>query len=152
MANYIKNADLLAEFKKWKESGNKRIPESLARMFLTIARRYSNKFYLSTPEEREDMVSNAMIHLCSYAHNFNPDIGNNPFAYVTQIIKNGFNQCRDREVKYKDTIVEYFLNDEDADMSDEVSVQLAKVHEEVKRTKASMKEAKKTIYEEPSLF
>ena len=45
---------------------------------------------IKDPEDREDCMSFAMEDLVRYWNRFDPAKSNNPFAYYTQIAKNGF--------------------------------------------------------------
>lgn len=88
MANYVKNADLLRAFKESEENGQ--LTPEIIQMFLLMVEGISKKMAYKNPEDKEDCMSFAMEDLCKYWNRFNPEKSNNPFAYFTQIAKNGF--------------------------------------------------------------
>jgi len=87
MAAYVKNADLLAEVIKCKETDV--YSDELHRMFRLMVDRFSWKFSYKYPEDREDCKSQAIEDLFLYWRNFDTKY-KNPFAYYTTIIKNGY--------------------------------------------------------------
>lgn len=88
MANYVKNVDLMRAFKESKE--NERLTRELIDMFTLMVSGISKKMAYKNPDDREDCKASAMEDLCKYWNRFNPEKSNNPFAYFTQIAKNGF--------------------------------------------------------------
>ena len=86
--HYVKNADLLAEIKKSREQGE--LTTECVLMFQQIATRLSSKLKYNNPADREDCISAAVLDCIGYWKNFNPEISNNAFAYITSICRNGF--------------------------------------------------------------
>lgn len=103
---YVRNAELLPEMINWKET--KIISNELGKMFITIATNLSKKanFAGYTRVWREEMIQDAVLTCVKYGKNFNPELSNNPFAYVTTICYNAFKnyinkQKRHSEIKDK---------------------------------------------------
>ena len=88
MAAYVKNKDLREELVKSKAQ-DELSPVALA-MFMLMAEKFSTKFKYIYPEDREDCISFAVMDCYQYWRGYNPEKSANAFAYVTQIIKNGF--------------------------------------------------------------
>ena len=88
MANYVKNADLMRAILESKEKGVL-TPETIS-MFYLMINGISKKMSYKDPEDKEDCMTFAMEDLCKYWNRFDPAKSNNPFAYYTQIAKNGF--------------------------------------------------------------
>jgi len=73
------------------------------------------------------MIAEAVLTCMKYAHNFNPEKTDNPFAYFTQYCNNAFLQVMEREKKLADfkfeMVKEAQLNSDEYDyknfMSDE---------------------------------
>ena len=85
---YVNNTDLMAAILKSKENGHL-TPETI-KMFTLMIQGISKKMAYKDPEDREDCMSFAMEDLVRYWNRFDPSKSNNPFAYYTQIAKNGF--------------------------------------------------------------
>lgn len=88
MPHHVKNADLRGELIKSKKQ-DKLTPEAVD-MFILMARKFSLKFNYEYEEDREDCISFAIMDCYQYWRGYNPEISTNAFAYITQIIKNGF--------------------------------------------------------------
>lgn len=88
MANYVKNADLLEEIIKYKETGI--ISEELAKMIMLIAENFSKRPSYIGYTWRDDMVSEAVLTCVKYIHNFKPEKSKNPFGYISMICQNAF--------------------------------------------------------------
>ena len=88
--HYVKNKDLLPEIIEYKKTGN--ISEYLGEMIFTIAKNYASKGSFSGYTWKEDMISEAVLTVIKYMHNFDPKKQKypNPFAYFTTIIHNAF--------------------------------------------------------------
>lgn len=85
---YITNDELIVEVTLFKENG--KMSETLGKMLLTMATRYSSKSNFSGYTWRQDMISEAVCTCLRYLRNFNLEKSTNAFAYVTQIMKNAF--------------------------------------------------------------
>jgi len=87
--NYINNEKLLAEIKKYDESGIQ--SEELGRMLLLLGKRYSDRGSFAGYTWKDDMVAEAVLTCLRYMHNFDINIEKpNPFAYFSRIIHNSF--------------------------------------------------------------
>jgi len=88
MAIHVKNKDLREELIKSKEK-NELTTEALE-MFILMADKFSLKFKYIYIEDKEDCISFAVMDCFQYWRGYNPEKSANAFAYITQIIKNGF--------------------------------------------------------------
>lgn len=85
---YLTNDELIPEIKKSKKLG--RITPKLALMLSEIASRSNRKLKYKDEADREDCIMGALEILLNKWQKFDFERGNNPFAYYTQIAKNGF--------------------------------------------------------------
>lgn len=98
---YVDNKALFQEFvvyyakkQKWIENGsigNKPpLSNKIGQAIMDIAKRrcYSRNFVGYTDAWKEEMEADAIETCVMYAHNFNPEKYNNPFAYLTQLVTN----------------------------------------------------------------
>ena len=88
MPIHVKNRELREELIKSKAQ-DKLTPICLD-MFILMANKFSTKFKYVYVEDKEDCISFAIMDCFQYWRGYNPDKSANAFAYVTQIIKNGF--------------------------------------------------------------
>lgn len=88
MPNYIKNADLKQELVKSKEQ--EKLTHEAIIMFMEMAKKLSLKFNYVYEEDRADCIQFAVMDCYNYWGGYDPSISSNAFAYITQIIKNGF--------------------------------------------------------------
>lgn len=98
--HYITNAVLLPAVIEAKQKGF--ITDKLARMFVMIAERYSFKANFGGYSFREDMVSFALLNLCSNGLKFNPEKSDNPFSFYTTAIHNSFLQYLAHEKNHRE--------------------------------------------------
>lgn len=98
---YIKNSELLIQIQRFKntckydEAGkyiknSGRMDEELGASVLKIARGLCSKGNFSGYTWTDDMIGEAVLTVCKYMHNFNPEKSDNPFAYITQICNHAF--------------------------------------------------------------
>lgn len=87
---YITNEDLLPEIYKYRRTG--KVSEELGGMLLLIAENVANKGNFHGYTWKQDMVSEALLTVIRYIHNFDPIRYEkpNPFAYLTTIISRAF--------------------------------------------------------------
>lgn len=86
--DYVKNSDLMVAIVESKKAG-KLTPDAIA-MFGLMIQGITKKFAYKDPDDKDDCMAFAMEDLCKYWNRFDPEKSNNPFAYFTQIAKNGF--------------------------------------------------------------
>jgi DNA-directed RNA polymerase specialized sigma subunit len=55
-----------------------------------MAREASKKLRYRDEEDRKDCIAFAMMDVVRYWRSYNPEKSKDPFAYFTQMIKNGF--------------------------------------------------------------
>jgi len=100
---YVLNSDLIPEISKFKktckygENGkyvkcSGLMSEELGKMIWLICDGMSKKSNFYGYTWREDMRSSAILTVCMYLHNFNLEISQNPFAYISQICGRAFLQ------------------------------------------------------------
>ena len=87
-SHYVKNADLLAEMIKSKEQGE--LTPEAAEMFVQIATKLSSLLKYTNPDDRQDCISAAVLDCLRYWQNFDPNVSQNAFAYITSVCRNGF--------------------------------------------------------------
>lgn len=85
--DYVKNSDLMIAIVESKKNG-KLTPDTIE-MFVLMIQGISKKMAYKEAEDKEDCMAFAMEDLCKYWDRFDPVKSNNPFAYFTQIAKNG---------------------------------------------------------------
>jgi hypothetical protein len=88
MANYVQPEELKAEVLKSLEKGE--LTPKAIEMFQLMAKEMSKKFRYKDEEDRKDCMAFAMMDVIRYWKSFNPEKSKYPFAYYTQILKNGF--------------------------------------------------------------
>jgi DNA-directed RNA polymerase specialized sigma24 family protein len=87
--NYINNENLLKELKIYADEDIQ--TEELGRMFLLLAKRYSDRGNFAGYSWKDDMIGESVLTCLKYMHNFDVNIENpNPFAYFSRIIHNSF--------------------------------------------------------------
>lgn len=115
---YVNNKALYEEFVKyyakkqeWIANGSvgKRPPltNKIGQAIMDISQRrcYSRNFIGYTDSWKQEMVSDAIETCVMYAHNFNPEKYNNPFAYLTQLVTNAIINRIKKE--HKQTYIKY---------------------------------------------
>jgi hypothetical protein len=88
MAHHVKNRDLREELIKSKL--NNELSKEALDMFILMAKKFSNNFTYIYEEDKEDCISFAIMDCYMYWRGYNPEKSQNAFAYITQIIKNGY--------------------------------------------------------------
>lgn len=127
--NYLSNKNLLPEIET--SIGKGQCTEELGRMFLLLAKKYSDKGSFSGYSYKDDMIGEAVYTCLRYMHNFKVEKDNpNPFAYFSKVIHNSFllyisqqkKHSKIKDVCYKnlDVIMPEF-NDEDEHSFFEIS-------------------------------
>lgn len=104
-SHYVKNSVLREEFIKCKKTGE--LSDELVLMFQQIATRLSTKLKYSNPMDREDCISTAVMDCIKYWKNYDPEISDNAFAYVTSICRNGYAKFwrASSKMKFPDSIM-----------------------------------------------
>lgn len=91
---YVDNQKFYSEMCKYVTAYNEAVKNGkttpvmndyLGRTFLDIATNLASKYNFAAYKFKEDMISNAVFDMVRYAHKFNPEKTNNPFAYFTQV-------------------------------------------------------------------
>ena len=84
---YVKNKDLKRALKESKEKGE--LTQETIKMFMLIVDGMAKTRSYKYPEDREDCISFGMEDLIKYWNRYNPEVSDNPFAFISQIAKNG---------------------------------------------------------------
>ena len=97
--HYVDNKKFLAAMIEHREKVQKAedkkrkapmVTNYIGECFLKIANHLSYRPNFINYTYRDDMISDGIENCLQYMSNFNPEKSNNPFAYFTQIAKNGF--------------------------------------------------------------
>jgi DNA-directed RNA polymerase specialized sigma subunit len=84
---YVKNKDLKRALLESKE-GSRLTPETI-RMFELIVSGLSKIFPYRDPQDKEDCQAFGMEDLIKYWNRYDPAKSDNPFAFISQVAKNG---------------------------------------------------------------
>ena len=84
---YVKNKDLKRALLESKEK--QRLTAETITMFGLIVTGLSKTFSYRDPQDKEDCQAFGMEDLIKYWNRYNPDKSDNPFAFISQIAKNG---------------------------------------------------------------
>lgn len=113
------------EVKLAEEVGKERpvIPKYAGECILHIANRLAYKPCFSNYSYKEEMISDGILNAITYFMGFDPEKGQNPFAYFTQIIYNSFirrinNEKNNRYIIYKhfqETMTQLYVDHESED-------------------------------------
>jgi DNA-directed RNA polymerase specialized sigma subunit len=87
-APYVKNADLRAELIKSKAQDE--LTLEAIKMFMLMAQKFSLRLHYVYEEDKEDCIAFAIMDCYRYWRGYKPEKSDNAFAYVSQIIKNGY--------------------------------------------------------------
>jgi DNA-directed RNA polymerase specialized sigma subunit len=85
---FIDPQELKEEIIKSKEQNE--LTKRAVEMLTLMATEASKKLKYRDEEDRKDCIAFALMDVVRYWRSFNPEKSNNPFAYFTQMIKNGF--------------------------------------------------------------
>lgn len=85
-----------------------RIPDYIGECILKIAEKLSTKPCFINYSYRDDMVADGIENCILYFKDYNPDIGQNPFAYFTQVIYYAFLRRIGKEERNRYTIYKNF--------------------------------------------
>lgn len=113
--NYVDNKKMYTEMVKYRAQYDAamangeirpKLSNYIGKCIYDIAERLSMAGNFRNYPFREELVEDGIENAVAYAHNFNPDKYNNPFAYFTQIIYFSFIRRIDKEhknlyIKYK---------------------------------------------------
>jgi DNA-directed RNA polymerase specialized sigma subunit len=85
--DYVKNKDLKRALLESKEK--QRLTPETIKMFGLIVNGISKKFPYRDPQDKEDCQAFGMEDLIKYWNRYDPAKSDNPFAFISQIAKNG---------------------------------------------------------------
>lgn len=99
---YINNGDLMIQIAISREQD--KMTDELAKMLFMLVQRYAkHPDYTNIHSYKMDMEAFANLTICKVWKGFNPEKGNNPFAYFTQVIRHAFYQYLNHEKKQRET-------------------------------------------------
>lgn len=75
------------------------LPDVVGEVALKMATRIVGKSGFSGYTFKEDMIADAMVAMCSYAHNFDVSKSTNSFSYLTSLIMNSIFRTLQKEQK-----------------------------------------------------
>jgi len=84
---YVRNKDLKRALIESKTEG--RLTAETIKMFMLIVEGLSKTKSYRDPEDKEDCIAFGLEDLVKYWNRFDPAKSDNPFAFITQIAKNG---------------------------------------------------------------
>ena len=85
---YVSNPFLFKEIMKSKEQ-DELTPDAIQMLMLMVENIIAKKTFKS-PEDKEDCKQTALLDCLQYQRGFDPEKSNNPFAYFTSVITNGY--------------------------------------------------------------
>ncbi len=88
MANYVDPEEFRKEILASKEKNE--LTKRAVEMIQLMAQETSKKLKYKDEEDRKDCIAFAIMDVVKYWRSFDPEKSKYPFAYYTQIIKNGF--------------------------------------------------------------
>jgi hypothetical protein len=101
--NYINNRQLYEVISDWKkalaDNPDTPIPNYIGEAIILIANRLSSKSQFCSYSYRDEMIGDGIENTIMYIKNFDPAKSQNPFAYITQIIKFSFIRRIQKEKK-----------------------------------------------------
>ena len=115
--HYVNNQTFFAEIVEYRKklqsardagSEDPRIPKYIGECIWKIAEKLSTKPCFANYSYREEMVSDAIENCILYFKDYDPEIGQNPFAYFTQVIYYAFLRRIHKEQRNRYTIYKNF--------------------------------------------
>lgn len=106
--NYVNNSKLLEALSEYKKQvleskqnnqPKPKLPDYVGECILLISQRLSFQGRFINYTFKEEMIGDAIENCLLYIDNFDPNKSNNPFAYLTQIIKFAFIRRIQKESK-----------------------------------------------------
>ena len=85
-----------------------RIPDYIGECIWKIAEKLSTKPCFINYSYRDEMISDGIENCIMYFKDYNPEIGQNPFAYFTQVIYYAFLRRISKEEKNRYTMYKHF--------------------------------------------
>lgn len=92
---YLNNKDIMKQVILSREKDE--MTDELVKMLTILTAKYASKGNYAGYSYNEDMQAFAMMGMVNAWRKFNPEAGNNPFAYYTQCVKNFFTQYMNSE-------------------------------------------------------
>jgi len=100
--HYLSNKDLYCEIIVSQAQG--KLTNKAAKMIMVLGKNVVRKMYYKDPDDRHDCLQEAMFDVFKGWHNFDPEKGDNCFAYYTEIIKRGlaksWNKLHDKNLDF----------------------------------------------------
>lgn len=96
---YLSNKDLYCELIVSKAKG--KLTKPAEKMLILLAKNVVKKMYYSDPDDRLDCLQSAYLDVFSNWYSFDENKGDNPFSYMTEIIKRGLAKGWNKQHKPK---------------------------------------------------
>lgn len=116
--NYVDNKLLYESVRDWKESWlkakKKNLPEPplteyIGEAILLICQNIAKKPNFSGYSYKDEMISDAVINVIKYISNFDPEVSNSPFSYISTIAHFAF--IRRIKAEKKQTYIKFKLTE-----------------------------------------
>lgn len=99
MANYINDIDLTYEIIL--SQGKGKPTDKLFNMLYLISNKVNTRFSYKTEEDREDVISDAFLHLTYQYKNFNYNKYKKSLPYITEVTKRKMSKYYNENLKFK---------------------------------------------------
>ncbi len=97
--NYLNNIDLFKEIVYCKEAG--KLSPRLSDMFYVLVKNVVLKKRHKDNDDRLDMIQHCMLRLLTNWHNFDENRYDNPFTYLTEIVKRAMAELWNKLYRFK---------------------------------------------------
>ena len=104
--NYIDNEQLLQDILRWKAEPDyeTKIPNYIGKYIVLIVDNLAKSGNFSGYSWLQEMKDDAIVTICRYIRNFNPEISSNPFAYFTKLAYHSFQSRIGLEKRYLEAL------------------------------------------------
>jgi hypothetical protein len=103
---YVNGIDFHNALVEWKEDlkcdSTARMSNYIGECFTKIATQRAKHGWFSGYSFKDEMIGEAVLTMCKYAKNYDPEKTDNGFAYFTQFANNAFFQVMKREKNFAD--------------------------------------------------
>ena len=104
--NYIDNEQLLADYIRWTKEPDfaTKIPNYIGKYIILIVDNLAKSGNFSGYSWLQEMKDDAIVTICRYIRNFNPEISRNPFSYLTKLAYHSFQSRIGLEKRYLEAL------------------------------------------------
>lgn len=104
--HYINNIDMHNALVEWlsarQNDNTAMMSDYIGDCFMRIATQRAKHSWYCNYSFKDEMISEAILTMCKYAKNYNPERSDNCFSYFTQFANNAFSQVMQKEKKLAD--------------------------------------------------